>query len=377
MTQIAVLTVDERLLELLRGAGLKPTRIDIDTLNAYARGGDAPQVLVVDVRSQAQLPASLAAFRRQHPGAGAVLIVASLDPRLMLEAMRAGVTECIPEPLTPKAVEEAVRRVFTNSAPQRGGQMFAFVGAKGGVGTTTVAVNTAAALGRAVPGGVLLIDLHTAHGDGALFLGVEPRFSVLDAIDNVHKMDESFFAGVVEKTEAGVDLLASPSHPRSGGVEGRRVKALLDSATRTYPTSVIDVSRSDMGMLDSLDPATSIVVVTSQELAALRNAATMAETLRQRYGAPRVKVIINRFHRESAIPHDDVERAVGASVKHLLPSDYRTAVDALNSGRPIVLDGETKLAGAFRAFARDLAGIVKEEAERPSGMLGRIAWRRA
>jgi pilus assembly protein CpaE len=377
VTQIAVLTHDEKIPELLRSSGLKPTRIDIATLNGYALVGEAPQVLVIDVRDQGQLPANLAAVRRRHPSGGAVLIVSSLEPRLMLDAMRAGVTECVAEPLTGKAIEEAVRRVLTNAVPEQTGQMFAFVGAKGGVGTTTVAVNTAAAIARVVPGGVLLVDLHTGHGDGALFLGVEPRFSVLDAIDNVHKVDESFFAGVVEKTEAGVDLLASPAHPRHAVVDGKRVRALLDTARQMYRTTVLDVPRSDMTMLDALDTSTAIVVVTSQELASLRNAAMMSETLRNRYGAARVKVIVNRFHQDAVIAQADVERALGGSVKHMLPSDYRRAVDALNAGRPVVLDTDTKLGSAFKALARDLAGIVKERTERPSGMLGRLAWRRA
>jgi pilus assembly protein CpaE len=177
-------------------------------LNGFAHASEAPQVLVVDARGREQLPGGLSAFRRQHPSAGAVLVVSSLDPRLMLEAMRAGVTECVAEPLTAQALDEAVRRVLTNTT-EAAGQVFAFVGAKGGVGTTTMAVNTAAALGRVAKGEVLLIDMHMAHGDGAVFLGVEPRFSIIDALENIHRMDESFFAGVVEKTETGVHLLAS------------------------------------------------------------------------------------------------------------------------------------------------------------------------
>ena len=109
----------------------------------------------------------------------------------------------------------------------------------------------------------------------------------------------------------------------------------------------------------------------------VRNAARMAETLRQRYGPARIKVVINRFQREAVIAHQDVERVIGGQVKHLIPSDYRVAVDALNAGRPVVLDKESRLAKAFAAFARDIAGVVKERAEQPGSVLGRLAWRRA
>ena len=377
MTQIAVLSNDEHLVEILRGSGLQAARINADDLAGYSKATDAPQVIVADVRGRDHLPATLAAVRRQHPGIGVVLVVSSLDPRLMLEGMRAGVNECVAEPVSAKTLDEAVRRVLINAAPEPAGQAFAFIGAKGGVGTSTLAVNTAAALGRVSRGSVLLIDLHLGHGDDAVFLGVEPRFSVLDALENIHKVDESFFSGLVEKTESGVHLLAAPSRPKTAAVEPRRARALLETATQHYRVTVLDVPRSDMTMLDSLDRATTIVVVTSQEIASLRNAARMAETLRQRYGPARVKVVINRFHREAVIAHEDVERVIGGNVKHLIPSDYRVAVDALNAGRPVVLDKDSRLAKAFAAFAKDIAGVVKERVERPSGVFGRLAWRRA
>jgi pilus assembly protein CpaE len=295
----------------------------------------------------------------------------------MLDAMRAGVNECIAEPLSPKSLEDAVRRVLTNAAPQPAGQIFAFIGAKGGVGCSTLAVNTAATLGRIAHDPVLLVDLQTGQGDAALFMGVEPRFSVADAFENIHRVDESFFSGVVEKTKVGVHLLAASMRPIQGGVDGRRVRALLGAALQTYRTTVLDVPRADMQLLDALDNATTLVVVTSQEIGSLRHAGTLAETLRQRYGAPRVKVVVNRFERDAVIAHADVERAVGGAVQHMIPSDYRSAVEALNAGRPIVLEDGTRLGSAVRALARDLAGIRKEAAERSTGVLGRLAWRRA
>jgi pilus assembly protein CpaE len=374
--QIAILTSDEHLVEMLRTSGLRVSGIDQAELARYSRATDAPQVLVVDMRGVDQLPSGLAAYRRQHSGAGVVLIVSTLEPRLMLEAMRAGVSECVAEPLSAKALDEAVRRVLTNVLPQAAGQVFAFIGAKGGVGASTIAVNTAATLGRESQNQVLLIDMHTGHGDAALFLGVEPRFSVLDALENVHRVDESFFSGVVEKAVSSVHLLASPTRPRPGAVDPKRVRALLESAAHMYRTTVLDVPRSDVTMIDTPHHATAIVVVTSQEISSLRNAARIAETLRQRYGPARVKVVVNRFHREAVIAQEDVERVVGGDVKRI-PSDYKSAVDALNAGRPLVLDMESRLAKALSAFAKDLAGVAKDRAERPSGVLGRLAWRRA
>ncbi len=130
-------------------------------------------------------------------------------------------------------------------------------------------------------------------------------------------------------------------------------------------------------MLDSLDSATTIVVVTGQEIASLRNAARMTETLRARYGAAKVKVVVNRFSSDAVIALEDVERTIGGQVAYVIPGDYPVAVEALNTGRPIVLE-EGRLAEAVRNMAMELAGHSSEPPSSPPGsVLGRLAWRRA
>jgi pilus assembly protein CpaE len=290
--------------------------------------------------------------------------------------MRAGVTECVHEPITPEALLDAVRRVLVNAAPDQLGQLMAFVGVKGGVGTTTLAVNTGIALARASGGEVLLIDMHIGHGDAAVLLGVEPRFSVLDALENVHRVDESFFKGLVEKSKAGLDLLGSSDRILPGSIDPRRLHALLDFASRKYRYTVLDIPRSDVATLDVLE-ASMVVLVTNQEVPALRTASRLGQALRTRYGAGRVKTVVNRFDRKAEISHADIERVTGDTVKHCIPSDYRVAVDAMNAGRPVVLE-QSRLADAFRALANDLGGIEKRQpAAQTGGVLGRLALRRA
>lgn len=376
MIPVAIVTSDARLEEALRGAGFKITRLDKDSLGAHAAASASPSALVVDIRGHAQLPSGLPAFRKQHPNTGVVLVASTLEPRLMLDAMRAGVNECVQEPVTPDALDRAVRRVILGNQPPQTGQVFAFVGAKGGVGTTTLAVNTAAMLSRVAKAEVLVIDFHIGHGDAALFLGVEPRFSVLDALENVHRIDEAFLRSVVEKTKAGIDLLAASDRLGHGHVDPDRVRALIDFAASRYRYVFLDLPRSDMSMIDALEVVSTIVVVTSQELPSLRSAGRLAHLLRARYGSSRVMAVMNRFDRRAEIAHADVERVIGDSVKHLIPSDYRLAVEALNVGKPIALE-QGALAESFRSLAGDLGGIVKQKRERPSGVLGRLAFRRA
>lgn len=374
MIQVAVVSSDPSLEEALRAAGLKAGRLDAEGLPGLSGGASVPAALVVDVRGHGQLPAGLSSFCKQNPGTGVVLVMSTLDPRLMLDAMRAGVNECIQDPVTPQALDQAVRSVIVESSPPKAGRVFAFVGAKGGVGTTTLAVNTAATLGRIADGDVLIMDLHLGFGDAALFLGAEPRFSVVDALENVSRVDDAFFKSLVTKTKAGIDLLGSADRMVHGVTDAGRVRALLAFAAKRYRFTVLDVPRSDVA-LDALEVADTVIVVTSQELPSLRSAGRLAHSLRARYGAAHVRAVMNRFDKRAEIAHSDVERVIGDSVKHLIPSDYRAAVEALNAGRPVSLD-EGPLADAFRSLASDLGGLGKTP-RRSSGMLSKLTFRRA
>jgi pilus assembly protein CpaE len=258
------------------------------------------------------------------------------------------------------------------------GQVFAFVGAKGGVGTTTLAVNVATALARASEERTLLIDLHLAYGDAAVFLGAEPRFSVVDALDNTHRLDQAFFESLVVPTKSRVQLLASADRGTHAADLGR-TGTLLNFAAAHYRYTFLDMPRSDAAGLDALEAVSTMFLVANQELATVRNAGRIATALRQRYGKDRLRVVLTRFDKQAEIGQEDVERVIGLPVKHVVPSDYRAAVQALNKGRPIALDTANRLSDAFRAMAADLGGIRLEEsveAQKGSSIFGRLTGRK-
>ena len=327
-----------------------------------------PDVLVLDLRDQTHLPAALPILKRHHPTTGVIIVTAKMDPALLLEAMRIGVTEVVANVSEEDLKGSITRLMALKPAPSIAGKAYAFLGAKGGVGTTTVAVNVATALSKLEPGSTLLIDLHVANGDAAVFLGVEPRFSIVDALENTHRLDEAFFRNLVIRAKSGVDLLASSDRVLLTPVDVRRIKTILEFAERHYKYIVLDVPRSDSAVLDALETVSRIIVVANQELATVRSASRIASALRQRYGKDKLSVVVSRADSLADIGHEDVERAVGSSVKHSFPSDYRRALQALNRGIPVTLENHNELAGSFVAFARSLAGIDKpEKKEKPAG----------
>jgi pilus assembly protein CpaE len=366
---------DSQLEQLVRAAGMRAVTLQADQLASPSRAVVAmPDVVLVDVRSNRQLLAAVGGIKRRYPSMGIAIVVPALDPDLMLEAMRAGVSECVVEPLTEAALEAAIGRVLVQRTAPIEGRVFAIVGAKGGVGATTVAVNVAEAIARAA-GDALLIDLQGGAGDAAVFVGVEPRFTVREALENTHRLDEAFFRGLIVRTRTGVDLLAAS--PRSGGLDPHRLRTLIEFGARYYRAVVLDVPRGDVEVLDSLEAASSIVVVVNHELPTLRSAYRLVTTLRQRYGSDRIALLVNRSDRTSEISLEDISRAVNTPVKHVLPSDYKPALVAINKGEPLARSTQGRLASAIHTLARTLIGQDAPEAADSSRLFGWLTPRRS
>ena len=370
---------DRQLPDLLRACGAQVTSIEISDLKTLAEPvARPPDVVVVDVRDRRTMPAELAVIKRQHPAIGILVVLPRLDGTLVLDAMRSGASECVAEPITRDELTAALARIAAQRPSRRRGDVFAVIGAKGGVGATTVAVNVATMLNKLQPASTLLMDLHLTYGDAAVFLGAEPRFSTLDALENMHRMDASFLRTLVTQTQSGLNLLASSGHAVSAPVDVARLRSLIDLAANEFRFVILDVPRADPAVLDSLEAASSVVVVANQEVATIRNAARMTAALEQRYGKERVNVVISRYDARAEIGQADVERVVGRRVAHLFPDNYPIVLASHNKGRPLVLDNHTKLASAFTAFASDVAGLPAERPERAksTGFLSLIGSRR-
>jgi len=369
---------DRQLEQMLRGRGFAIVPwLERDLAFRSQQASASVQFLMLDLRAEPRFPASLEAFRRQHPSVPVFLVVSTLDPAVMLQAMRAGVHECLQYPFSDADLDAAIFRLTAARDSAPGGDVFAFLGAKGGVGATTAAVNVATELARLKPGGVLLVDLHLAYGDAAVYLAAESKFSIADALENTHRLDSAFLKSLCVRTKAGPELLASPDRNITLHVDAGRVRTLIEAAARHYRYVVLDLCRHDPAVLDGLDPVRKMVVIANQELATVRAANRMATTLNQRYGKERVLVAVSRYDPNAGIVQEDIERVVGTKIRHLLPSDYRVALEALNTGRPLALSNQTKLAGALKVLAHELAEVTTDPPPSASGrsIFGRLTGR--
>ena len=369
-TTILVAGNNQDVEEFFRSAG-RVIRVAAERFETGASGITEPaDVLIADLRGRSRLPAWLSDWKRRSPRTPVVLVTSSPDPALMLAAMRSGINECLVEPITHADAQGAIRRVTTGETTTTG-EIFAFVGAKGGVGTTTLAVNAAAAVSSAA-GETLLVDLNLAGGDAAILLGADPRFSVLDGLANTHRADETFFRGLLTGTPCGLPLLASPAAPFAAAFDPTRLRALLDFVRERYRYTIIDVPRAGSGTREVLDAANVVVIVANQELATLRSAAALATAAREHHEADAIRAVLNRYDSDAPLENKDVEEIVGLSVCARIPSQYRVAADAANRGEPVITSRH-EIGRTIARFARELAGLPPERGHRGTGVLSRTA----
>lgn len=328
-----------------------------------------PEVIVLDVADDPEMGIKLAQFLSEStPGLRLVASGPQLPNDLLLSAMRAGVVDYLTRPTTPEAMTAAVERVRSllgaansKDGSKQPGALYAFYSPKGGAGTTTVATNFAVVLQRLTGKKTLLVDLDLELGEIALLLGVQPRFNFVDMVQNFHRMDAELLASYIERHDSGVHLLSAPYQPETAEVvTGDEIRKILMFLRRHYDYIVVDTAKSfspaTLAAFEQADPA---FIVTNVDLASLRNIQRGLPLLKRMMGRneEHIRLIVNRYNSASDISLKDVETTIGLRVFHTLSNDYEGVSRSINSGRPIVLNGDSKYGADIQAMGRQVTGL--------------------
>jgi pilus assembly protein CpaE len=343
---------------LLRAGAIPVSVVD----ERGARENTVPDLVIVDIRGDASSSmSSIERLRASTAGAGIFAVAMAADPDLILQSMRAGANEFFTWPPDEETFHGAVRRTAGRRETAQGAKPSAttlvFFGAKGGAGTTTVAVNSGVEIARLSKKSTVIVDLKPGLGEVALFLGVRPRYSILDAIDNLHRLDREFLKELVVKHKSGLEILAgSDQFDRPGAADGGAIEELFRLLAKQYEYIVVDAgSQINSCSVAALYTADTIFMVANPDVPSVRNAQRLLERVRQ-LGAcgERVRVLLNRAAEPYPIPPKQIEAALGHPIHHTFPSDYKTVSTALNSGVPLALTGNSDIAGQFDHFTRQI-----------------------
>ena len=352
------------------------------------RNGDSTvsDVYIIDIRADASSGmAAIERLRAGHPGVAIFAIAGATEPELILQAMRAGANEFFPwmHDGVSKSTEESFQGAIRKTAARRDAASASarqpcvthvFLGAKGGAGTTTVAVNCAVELARLTKRPTAIVDLKPCLGEVALFLGVRPRFTVLDAIENLHRLDRDFLRELMSRHKSGLDILAgSEQFDRPNAQDAIGVEELLRVLGKLYDYIVIDTGNLiNACAVAALYAADTVFLVANPDVPSIRNAQRLVDRVRQLgAGSERIRVLLNRTTDQHLIAPKQIETALGYGIHHSFASDYRTVSTALNSGVPLTLTNSSEISEQFGSFTRQLLGQDegKQEPERRRAFL--------
>jgi pilus assembly protein CpaE len=346
-----------------------------------ARDGTAPDIVIVDVCGDTSSAMSnIERMRGTAPQAGIFAVAHTADPDLILQSMRAGANEFFTWPPPVETFQVAVRRFAARREVAQGARppatTLVFFGSKGGAGTTTIGVNCAVEVARLSKRPAIMLDLKPGLGEVALFLGIRPRFTVLDAIDNLHRLDREFLKELVVKHKSGLDILAgSDQFDRPGASDASPFEELFRLLARHYDYILIDAgSQINSCSVAALYAADQMFLVANPDVPSVRNAQRLLDRVRQ-LGAcgERVRIVLNRAAEPFPIPPKQIESALGHPIHQMFPSDYKTVSTAMNSGVPLSLAGNSEIATQFDGFTRRLIDPAAEApgaATTKKGLLG-------
>jgi pilus assembly protein CpaE len=296
------------------------------------------------------------------------------DPDLLLRAMRAGYSGFLARPFDSSQFLETLdefdhRWSTTISRPQNSGKILSFFGAKGGVGTTTLAVHLAMYLVSTSARKVLLIDNHPQLGHVSLYLGMDgSQHHFYDLVQNVSRLDEELLRGFIATHSSGLDILSSPDV--YGGVwktDTDSVERTLEFLSSQYDFVVLDCEASfDDINLAAISLSHWIYLIATPEIGAIRDLSRYVDGLIQNESATKkLQVVINRSSSHEAVKIEQIEKAIHLPIAFRIANNYSQLVQSINIGEPVAATSKSDFSLQMRQWCTGLAGAPEPAVSAP------------
>lgn len=353
--------LNERLEKLLGEIDVHVTR----TLDRYPPSlellrvvrAHAPQVVFVSTESIAKTLEIAKDLEKNTPGVQVFALSRSLDPQVLLELMRAGIREFASLPFDRQALMDALVRI-RDAAEQRPpsiqatNQVFSFLPSKAGVGTSTIALNTAVAISRLPNINTLLSDFDLNSGMMRFMLKLDSNYCVTDAAEHALEMDESLWPSMVTKVDRLEVLHAGKLNP-DFRIEPTHIRHLMEFMRRNYDALCFDMSGNlEKYSLEIMHESKKIFLVATPEIPSLHLAREKVVYLKQLDLSDRICLLLNRCQKRPMITPAQIQELVGVPVYMTFPNDYQAVQRALTAGR--YLDTSSDLGKKFTSLAQTM-----------------------
>jgi pilus assembly protein CpaE len=295
-------------------------------------------------------------------------LVKPFHPAELMARMRSLLARYKPDeqynpPSSSRAAAVVIPPAASSTRKREAARVVLFYGAKGGVGTTTLAINAAIALHKELGRRVCLIDANLQFGDHRVFLDLGlDRMSIVD-LATAPAVDVDLIRQILVKHESGIELLLAPPSPETAElVTHDHLPNIIGLLANEYDYIMVDVDkRLDEVNLRIMDVADVIYVVMTADLPCLKNVRLVLETIGHLgYSADKVKLVLNRSNAFTGINVKNAESALKRRIDFQILNEYRAAIGALNSGAPFMYTKSDSVLGKnvlefVKAMEKDFA----------------------
>ncbi len=357
----------------VRAGGLDVARRSIDITSP-------PGLVLVDLSDAGEPVEGMHELAQLCGPATRFLAIGSInDVSLYRQLVGLGVADYLVKPVSSEVLCEAFTAAMRSNAQanaDRTTQLFAFVGARGGVGSTTLAISTAWLLAHEFKLRTALIDLDLHFGNLALCLDLEPGRGLREALENPERTDSLLLASAMVTEGDKLPILATEEPLEHQLVfDGAAVAPLLSALSQDYDCLVVDLPRSlDSMARQVISLADTTVVVTDLSLSALRDTVRLVDLAKMLESRGKPLLVANHVgadHR-GEIGRPEFERGIGGPLDQVIPFDVKAVVAAAHSGKALpAAAGSSKAVTELRKLAARLSGRGDNK-PRGGGLLSRF-----
>ena len=346
-----------------------------------------PDVVIVEIpleqgRNGDGASSAIGHLARVLPDTAILVTGPTQSAQLVIQVIRAGAVDFVARPVKQDDMREALEKVARSrpgvAVHQRVGRVMSVFSTKGGSGVTTVATNLAVCWAKRSPGRTLLVDLDTRQSDVATFLNLRSPHSVLDAFENVGRMDESFLRSLLTEYSNGLWVLPGPTPMNGVKLLPEQVQAGIEILRSHFDQVILDLPHDmDPGTISVLEASDMILFLVGQNVSALRLGTAGLGVFRHLgLDLQKVKLVVMCERAGEDVTLKQVREMIGVPIYWKMPSDYPTVVTAINSGKPLVTAlPRSKIAKSLKRLSDTLANQQPAEpsAKRPALLL-RLLW---
>jgi len=309
-----------------------------------------PQIIIVADNGSVGEGISQKVSQLRKDFSQSAIFVVSKDtrPENIIDVMKAGGAEYLMAPVDRKILLNAIEEVrvkhrkaaMTQTGTSRKGAVYSFISAKGGLGSSVLAVNTAVAMALNNMGRVALQDKGFQSGDSSVYLDIVPETSIVDLCRNFHRLDLSLLKGAMSKHNSGVELLAAPLNQEdSEEISQEHIIKVFDLLPTAYDNVIVDCASMDINecTIETFIASDKVFVVTDLSVPALRNASRLSQLVRKvGLSVEKIEFVVNRFSKGSTFQIDEAEKNLGKRFFWLFPNQFDDIVSSINEGIPVV-----------------------------------------